>query len=309
MVSLFIKLLSLFAENYPEPSERDLSLCAIFDRPSADLLNDWVFCGHSHGESSSHSHAEEPPSIPIPEELYKPIVLDKIEQIIYLFTDASPFLLLESAEQKDNSIYLELIKGDGIYCLDYSDTNAVDNDYDINEEETEKCVSLGKAGGRSVSFLAQCLVQHQIFAHQQQQCSQQEATTTALETAKDKLPPPPKSHPINSTDSGDDDDDDDKKRKEQRLALQLKKYRLSFEVDWFRIEAKLYSSLVHLLTDSTRYLGRLRDNFAGASYKFLNNFEPLELTPAKQLAVLSNYKFVKKEVTTVTVANGVNSWS
>ncbi|KAH9408820.1 hypothetical protein TYRP_011090, partial [Tyrophagus putrescentiae] len=251
-----ISILNVRLENYPEPSQRDLSLCAIFDRPSADLLNDWVFCGHNHssGESSSthHSHAEVPESITIPEELYKPIVLDKIEQIIYLLTDASPLVLLESADQKDNSIYLELIKSDEIYCLDCccsssSSSSSVDcrsngdnnNGNDVNEEETEKCVTLcarSEGGPRSVSFLAQCLVQHQIFA---QQCNEQEAVA----------------------EEGDDKpsiiDDDDKRKK---AALQLKKYRLSFEVDWFRIEAKLYSHLVHLLTDSSRYLRRLADN-------------------------------------------------
>lgn len=217
-------------------------------------------------------------------------MLDKVEQIIYLLTDASPTVLLESAEQKDNSIYLEFIKNDGIYCLDYNCING-DND-DVKEEKTEKCVT-SENGGRSVSFNAQCLVRYQIFA---QKCNEQEATTTTtLESAKDKISPP-KSQPINSTDSVDD-----KKKKEE-----LKKYRLSFEVDWFRIEAKLYSSLVQQLTDSTRYLGRLKDNFAGASYKFQNNFDsclPLELTPKKQLALLSNYTFVNKEVT--KVANGV----
>lgn len=209
-----------------------------------------------------------------------------MEQIIYLLTDASPLLLLESVEQKDNSIFLESIKSDGIYYLDYSCTNG-DND-DVNED-TVKCVTPADEG-RSVNFFAQCLVRHQIFA--QQGCCEQEATTTTLESGKDKLTPP-KSQPICSTDSRYNGDDD-KKKKEQ-----LKKYRLSFEVDWFRIDAKLYNSLVDLLTDSSRYLGRLKDNFAGASYKFQNNVD--KLTPAKQLALLSNYTFVKQE------ENGVDS--
>lgn len=284
-------------ENYPEPSQRDLSLCAIFDRPSADLLNDWVFCGHNHssGESSSahHSHAEVPESITIPEELYKPVVLDKIEQIIYLLTDASPLVLLESADQKDNSIYLELIKSDEIYCLDCccsssSSSSSVDcrsngdnnNGNDVNEEETEKCVTLcarSEGGPRSVSFLAQCLVQHQIFA---QQCNEQEAVA----------------------EEGDDKpsiiDDDDKRKK---AALQLKKYRLSFEVDWFRIEAKLYSHLVHLLTDSSRYLRRLADNIVNFEHHSTTTASLCSLE-AKPMAVLSNYRFVK-EATAVTTAD------
>ena len=95
----------------PEPRECDESICAILHGPSVDLLNDWVFCGHSHSNDAKEESHE--PHIRIPEQLLKPIVLDRIEQVIYLLID-SPEILLESFDNKDDSIYLQFSKR---YCF------------------------------------------------------------------------------------------------------------------------------------------------------------------------------------------------
>lgn len=92
----------------PERKECEEYLYDKLNGPNVDLLNDWIFC-HNHDHSTEHSSQESNGQLEIPEDAQKPVVLDQIEQIVYVLTCDSNKVLFESTENKDYSIYLELI--------------------------------------------------------------------------------------------------------------------------------------------------------------------------------------------------------
>lgn len=82
----------------PDSIDCDKSVLQVLQKPNPDLVNDWVFC-HNHGE-----HTYEP----LPE--LEPIVLTCLEEVVYILTCDVDQILLESIEDKNQSIYLALIK-------------------------------------------------------------------------------------------------------------------------------------------------------------------------------------------------------
>lgn len=69
----------------------------------------------------------------------------------------------------------------------------------------------------------------------------------------------------------------------------LKKYRMSFEVEWFRIEEKLFHSLARLLIDSSELLARMKPNFNYAFSDIISNGTDLDL----HISAIESFKFTK----------------
>lgn len=91
--------LNIEANNLPKSIPIEKTSLDVFNAPNLDLINDWLFC-HNHSADTS---------IKIPENVSK-LILTNIEQIYYLLDNESQQILFESVEEKDESIYLNLIQ-------------------------------------------------------------------------------------------------------------------------------------------------------------------------------------------------------